>query len=117
MGSQLTIILSVSGALCLWCAGYAWALEHTPFPERDTWKTVVIGNGFILIAIGIDVLLGAVDAAVYWLCVGYNAAGGLPVIIWQLVHYAKEQGRVEAVVAPRHSNGQEEPHAIDTRRG
>lgn len=117
MDSRLTLILIVGAVLCLVCAVYAWALEHVTYAERDTWKAVVVGNGFILIALGALSLCDVVAAAVYWLIVGYNVVAGLPVIIWQLVHYAREAGQIEAQIAERRSrNGQEEEeHAINAR--
>lgn len=117
MDTSFTLVLGVGAALLICCTFYAYALEHTPFREKDTWKTVVIGNGFILIAIGVLALCEVVDPAVYWLITGYNVLAGLPIIIWQLTHYAREQARINAVITDRSPNGQEVEHAADSWRG
>jgi heme O synthase-like polyprenyltransferase len=117
MDTSLTLVLSVGAALLGVCTVYAYALEHTPYKERDTWKTVVVGNGFILIAIGVLSLLEIVDPAIYWLYTGYNVVAGLPIIIWQWTHYAKEQARINAIITDRSPNGQEVEHAADSWRG
>jgi hypothetical protein len=114
MDNRSGLILAVGAALCLWCALYAWALEHTPYEPKDIWKTVVIGNGWILIALGILALLGAVEAEVYWLAVGYNGAAGLPVITWQLIQHAREAGRRETTIQPRPGVETEEEDAYAT---
>lgn len=114
MDTSLTLTLLVGAALLLCCTIYAYALEHTPYRERDTWKTVVIGNGFILIAIGALALCEVVDVAFYWLLTSYNVLAGLPIIVWQLTHYAREQARINAIVSDRSPNGQEVEHAVDS---
>lgn len=70
--------------LFLICALYSFLLEqiHDLYVPRYLWLTVVIGNGLVFGALWLMELYGVSLTAITVLQA--NAAGGLPVVAWQL---------------------------------
>lgn len=48
-----------------------------------TWLTVVIGDGLILGAMRVLVLVGELSERAWLITFGYTCAAGAPIIIWQ----------------------------------
>ena len=70
--------------LFLACALYSFILEqiHDSYVPKYLWLTVVIGNGLVLGALWLMELYGVSLTAL--LVLQANAAGGAPVVAWQL---------------------------------
>lgn len=76
--------IAILSILFLVCTLYSVVLEqiHDRYVPRYLWLTVVIGNGFVFGALWLMELYGVrLDALTV---LQANAAGGAPVIIWQL---------------------------------
>lgn len=76
--------LAILAILFLVCALYSIVLEqiHDLYVPRYLWLTVVIGNGFVFGALWLMEVYGVhLDALTV---LEANAAGGAPVIVWQL---------------------------------
>lgn len=66
-------------------------------PDR-TWITVVIGDGLIIIALGVAVLTDQIAWGAWWIVFGYTCAAGAPIIIWQLYRRWKRRQRAAQVL-------------------
>lgn len=93
---ELLKVLIVLAVLFLVSTTYAIVLDRHPqwyIPDR-TWLTVVIGNGFIVLALAAMELWGIALTSAH--VVAANATAGAPIIIWQLVQTARRNGEREA---------------------
>lgn len=111
--SDLSKIVIVLLTLHAWCWLYALVLNHKAvhdwyYPDR-LWVTVVVGDGWIIIACallerwGVDLNTGLLTLA----CV----AAGIPIVIWQLIQHGQNEGARHLI-----QNGDDD-HAHDARRG
>jgi ABC-type glycerol-3-phosphate transport system permease component len=116
MNAALIITIVDGVLLFLASALFAYALSRTRYRERDTWKTVGIGVGLILIATGLLVLIEIIAREPWWIFVIYTLVAATPIIVWQEVHYAGLEAKLDEAIHRR--NGQETEHATtDARRG
>lgn len=76
--------IAILTILFLVCALYAIILEqiHDRYVPRWLWLTVVIGNGLVFGALWLMEMYGVSLTAL--IVLEANAAGGTPIIIWQL---------------------------------
>ena len=72
------------GWLALVATVYALLLEamNAKYNPWWTWLTVVIGDGFILLALWLFEQRGT--PLIFWRCFWTFFAAGLPIVIWQL---------------------------------
>ena len=93
-----TKILIVLAALFAVCVAYAIILDRHPhwYVPDGTLYTVIVGVGFITIAIFALELWGVAAPGTGWLVFFADCAAGFPIGVWQFIQRARNNGRRQA---------------------